>query len=112
MVLLVLFIVVYFICKLVIEIVVVIFLFVFYLVEIMLFIVFGIIHSYKGSKDIVVLICKKYSFLKIKIVIIYIFGVCYFFFCGLNIWKYIDFVVGLEKNIYYICVVNYIIIFV
>lgn len=74
-------------------------------------IVLGIIHFYKSSKDIVTLTRKKYSFLKIKIVIIYIFGACYFLFCGLNIWKHIDLAVGSEKNTHQIRVANHIITF-
>lgn len=74
-------------------------------------IVLGIIYSYKGSKDIVALTRKKYSFLKIKIVIIYIFGACYLLFCGLNIWKHIDFAAGSEKNTHHIRVATQLITF-
>lgn len=74
-------------------------------------IVLGIIYSYKGSKDIVALTRKKYSFLKIKIVIIYLFGACYLLFCGLNIWKHIDFAAGSKKNTHHIRVANQLITF-
>lgn len=103
---------VHYICKSVTERDGEILLLVFHLVGVILIIILGIIHIYKGGKDIETFTCKKYSFLKIKIVIIYTFGACYILFCCLNIWKHIDFAVGSEKNIHHIRVANYIITFV
>lgn len=54
-----------------------------------LVIIFGKICFNNGDEDIVTLNRKKQSLLKIKFIVVYIFGACHFLHCGLNIWKHI-----------------------
>lgn len=60
---------------------------VFYFFGIFLVVFLGGSYLKNSDKEIVILICKSYFFLKVKLILVYVFGVCYFFYCGLNIWE-------------------------
>lgn len=60
---------------------------VFYFLGIFLIVFLGGSYLKNSDKEIVILICKSYFFLKVKLILVYVFGVFYFFYCGLNIWE-------------------------
>lgn len=82
---------------------------IFHLCGTLLVVSLGITHLINSGEEIVTSTFKSYSFLKVKLISVYVFGACYILYCGLNIWECIFQIESSEKTDQAVGIANYIV---